>query len=365
MAAARLARRESRMDEFALQLKRARYLGISAERADQEAWLASAQGGQLRQVGEKLSELIETSGGDGPQICEAFAQGYIRMRDYNSALTLLTAWAKDYPSDARPYAWIGLINAELQTNEAAEDAFRNALRLDQRNARAAQGLGALLFDLKRPSEAIPFFRIAIDNQAVGPEAVVGLANSLQAMSLAEESIAVLEAGSKRFPKNYGILAATADAFIKEGNFGEAEMLLEAKIKLGTRRRELRYMYAIALRGLGRAEEAKEHFAYAAEANEKIVEANHRIAEVSENPDDVELRFGIGDTHLRFGNIEDGLMWLNSALEINPNHRASHLSLAEYYQQNTVENPNFVALAQHHSAMAEVSRSQLPETNNKQ
>ncbi len=361
MAAARLARRASRMDEFALQLKRARYLGISAERADQEAWLASAQGGQLRQVGEKLSELIETSGGDGPQICEAFAQGYIRMRDFNSAITLLKAWAKDYPTDARPYAWIGLIHAEMQSNEEAEDAFRNALRLDQRNARAAQGLGALLVDLKRPSEAVPFFRIALDNPAVGPEAVVGLASSLQAMSKTDEALSVLQETLKRFPKNFSILGATADAFIKEGKYGEAEKLLAGEIKSGTRRRELRYFYAIALRGMGRVEEATEHFAYAAEANEKIVEANHRIAEVAERPNDAELRYGIGDTFLRFGNIEDGLMWLNSALEIDPNHRSTHRSLAEYYAQHTAENANFIALAQHHGALSEVSGSQLPES----
>ena len=158
LASARLARRASDLDEFARQLKRARYLGIAGERADREEYLASAQSGHLRMVGDKLGEMIETSGADGPQICEAFAQGYIRMRDYNSAMTLLKAWASDYPTDARPYAWIGLIHSELQAGEAAEDAFRTALRLDKHNVRAAQGLGTLLFDLKRPSEAIPLFK---------------------------------------------------------------------------------------------------------------------------------------------------------------------------------------------------------------
>ncbi len=362
MAEARLARRASKLDEFARQLKRAQYLGIPEERAEREAYLASAQAGQLRLVEGKLSELIETSGSDGPQICEAFAQGYIRMRDYNSALTLLKAWATDYPSDARPYAWIGLINAELQTNEAAEDAFRKALLLDKKNARAAQGLGTLLLELKRPSEAIPYLQTAVENQAVGPEAVVGLASSLQAMSKAEEALAVLEKGSKRFPQNYGILGATADAYIKEGKYGEAEKMLASKIKAGTRRRELRYFYAIALRGLGRTDEAAGHFAYAAEANDKIIEANHRIAQVSERSDDADLRYSIGDTHLRFGNIEDGLMWLNSALEIDPNHRLSHLSLADYYQQNTAENANFIMLAQQHRALAERSGSGIRELN---
>ncbi|MDX1928575.1 MAG: tetratricopeptide repeat protein [Pirellulaceae bacterium] len=352
MAAARMARRESKLDEFSLELKRARYLGISSERADREVFLASAQSGQLRQVEGQLSEMIETSGNDGPQICEAFAQGYMRMRDYSSALTLLKAWAKDYPSDARPYAWIGLIHAEMQSNEAAEDAFRTALRLDGKNARAAQGLGSLLFELKRPSEAVPFFRVALDNEAVGPEAVVGLANSLQSLSKAEEAMSVLETGAKRFPGNDSILGATADAYIKQGRYGDAEKLLAAKIRSGTRRRELRYFYAIALRGLDRADEAVEHFSYAAEANEKMVEANHRVAEVADRPNDAQLRSSIGETYLKYGNIEDGLMWISSSLEINPDNYSAHLALADYYKTHSRENPKFIPLAQQHRAIAD-------------
>ena len=361
LAAARLARRASDLDEFARQLKRARYLGIAGERADREEYLASAQAGYLRLVGDKLAELIETSGADGPQICEAFAQGYIRLRDYNSAMTLLTAWASDYPADARPHAWIGLINSELQASEAAEDAFRTALRLDKHNARAAQGLGNLLFDLKRPNEAIPLFKIAVeDKEKVIPEAIVGLAKSLQAMSKSDEAMSVLQEGMKQFPDNYGILGAAADAFIKEGQYGKAEKILELKIKAGTRRREIRYMYAIALRGLGRTEEAAEHFAYAAEANDKIIEANNRIAQVAQRPDDAELRFSIGDPHLRYGNIEDGLMWLNSALEIDQNHVPSHTSLADYYQQNMAGSAKYAFLAQQHRAMAEIGRNAQPK-----
>ncbi len=360
MAEARLARRASKLDDFAQQLKRARYLGITPERADREAFLASAQGGQLRLVEGKLSEMIETSGNDGPQICEAFAQGYMRMRDYNSALTLLKAWAKDYPKDARPYAWIGLIYAEMQTNEEAEDAFRTALRLDERNARAAQGLGTLLLELKRPSEAIPVFRVAVDNDAVGPEAVVGLASSLQSLSKADEAMSILETGSKRFPGNDSILGATADAYIKEGKYGEAEKLLAPKIKTGTRRRELRYFYAIALRGLGRSDDAAEHFAYAAEANEKMVEANHRVAEVADRPNDAQLRSSIGETYLRYGNIEDGLMWVNSALEIDPDNYLAHVSLADYYQTHSHEDPKFIPLAQQHRAIAEAIARKLPQ-----
>jgi tetratricopeptide (TPR) repeat protein len=347
LAAARLARRSNELDKFALQLKHAQYLGAPAERIDREWWLASAQSGQLNSVKDKLGVLMETAGEDGPQVCEAFALGYMRMRDFNSALALLNAWATDYPNDARPHAWIGSIHSELQANEQAEKAFREALRIDEAHPRAAQGLGTLLLDLKRPSEAVPYFQLALTDPSVGPEASVGLANSLQALSNTAEATAVLQSALEQFPNNHSILGAAADALIKEGDYAEAEKLLEPDIQAGSMRRELRYFYAIALRGLGRVDEAKPHFDYAAEANEKIAEANRLIVEVSQRPQDAELRFRIGDAHLRYGNIEDGLMWLNGVLEIAPEHLATHSTLATFYLSQSGTNPSYIPLAQRH------------------
>lgn len=347
MAAARLARREGKLDAFAMELKRAQYLGVPEDQAERELLLASAQGGQLRLVESKLSDLIATSQGEEPQVCEAFAQGYMRMRNFNAALVLLEAWAKDYPSDPRPHAWIGLIYSELQSNEAAEDAFRKSLKIDPRHARAALGLGNLLIDLKRPGEAADFFRIAMGHPLMGAEASVGLATSLQANGNADEAIKVLSTAAQEFPDNYEVVAANADALIKSGKYDEAEKLLAIWIKSGTLRRELRYYYAIALRGLGRADEAAPHFEYAAEANKAITDANLLIPSVAERPEDADLRYQIGSTHLRYGNVEDGLMWLKNALEVDGNHAPSHAALGEYYQTHSKENPSFPALAQHH------------------
>ncbi len=150
MAAARLARREGNLDAFSMELKRAQYLGIPEEQAERELLLASAQGGQLSLVENKLGDLISSSQGEEPQVCEAFAQGYMRMRNFSAALSLLEAWAKDYPKDPRPHAWIGLKYAELQSNEAAEKAFRASLEIDSRHARAALGFGQLIAEPQAP-----------------------------------------------------------------------------------------------------------------------------------------------------------------------------------------------------------------------
>lgn len=348
---ARLERRNGDFGAARQHLQRARYLGIDAERADREEWLAVAQSGRMRLAEPELARLLETAEGDVPEICQAYALGYMRLRDFASALALLGGWAEEYPSDARPHAWIGQIQLELNATAEAEAAFRRALELDPANASAAFGLGQLLADAKRPAEAIPFFRIAVEDEDVGAAAAAGLAAGLQSQNQIADAASALDRALERFPSDHRLLVKKADLFIEKGQYAEAEGLLRPQVDAGSRRRELRYAYAMALRGLGRADEAAEHFAYATEAAEKIAAANQRIVKVSDEPKNAQLRYEIGAAHLQYGNAEDGLLWLHGALEIEPDHRAAHRDLAEYYQAKTSEDPRFISLAQRHRALA--------------
>lgn len=351
LASARLHRRQGDMVGFGRQLRRAQYLGIPAELADRERVLAAAQSGQMSVAGPRLLSLLETAGGDAAEICEAYAKGYMRTRDFQAALTLLDGWATDFPKDARPHAWIGQIQAELRATEAAEAAFRRALELDPTNASAALGLGQLLVDLKRHADAAPLFRIAIADPAVGAAAAVGLANCLQTQSQVDAAAEVLNSALLRFPGDYRLLVEQANLEIEQGRFAEAEAALKPEIDAKSRRREIRYAYAMALRGLGKTDEATQHFDYAAEAANQTAVANRRVGEVVADPDNAELRYEIGETQLRYGNIEDGLMWLQSVLDIDPNHRPTHGALAEYYESEVFRNPRMIALAQRHRLLA--------------
>lgn len=361
LARARLHRHAADLDAFRRELSRARHLGIAADLAERERWLALAQSGQMSTAGSQLLNLLETGGGEEAEISEAFAIGYMRMRDYAAALALLGAWAEELPEDARPHAWIGQIKSELRASDEAEAAFRQALRLDSNNAPAALGLGQLLLDLKRSDEAIEFFRIAVSDDSVGAAASAGLASALQSQSRSEEAAEVLELALERFPDDYRLLAQKADGLVEQGKYSIAEQLLRPEIESGTRRRELRYTYAVALRGVGRLDDAAEHFAYANEAAERIAAANLRIADVAADPTNADLRYEIGHAHLTYGNIEDGLIWLRGALEIDPKHIASHRALAEYFGAISAQHPRYSGLAQRHRIAAGPQPDTSPES----
>lgn len=347
IASARIHRRSGDMGEFGKSLRLARFEGIAKERADREQTLAEAQLGQMKTAGPKMVELLETAGNEAGEICEAYAKGYMRIRDFNSALSLLEGWANELPNDARPHAWIGQIQAELQASEPAESAFRKALAIDPNNAQAALGLGQLMVDLKKPAESIPFFQIALSSKSLGPAAAVGLASSLQAESRAEEAEQVLRQASERFPDDYRLLVEKANLAIEQGRYAEAEELLRNDVKAGSKRREIRYAYALALRGLGKVEESVPHFEYSAEAARETSAANRKVREVADQPDNLQLRYEIGAAHLRYGNTEDGMMWLQSVLNIDPKHQPTHLALAEYYETQVSQNTKAIGLAQQH------------------
>ena len=54
--------------------------------------------------------------------------------------------------------------------------------------------------------------------------------------------------------------------------------------------------------------------------------------VSERPNDLAARYEAGVIFLQYGMTQDGLHWLSTALELDPNHRPTHRALADYYER---------------------------------
>jgi tetratricopeptide (TPR) repeat protein len=348
---ARSDRHRGRFLEAERHIQRARFLGAKLAQADLEQGLVAAQSGQMKLAEPQLADLLEASPHEEPEICLAYSQGYMRLRDFASALTLLEGWAAAYPDDARPLAWIGQIQLELQASEQAERAFRGALELQPENASAALGLGILLLDAKRPKEAIPYFEIAIENERHAAAAAAGLVDCYNAVNDRDRAEQVLDATLERFPNDIALLVKKAELLVESGRYEAAEKLLRPAIEQETRRREIHQVYATALRGLGSNEQAATHFSYAAEAAEQTAAANRKITLTAEDPQNTQLRYDIGSTHLRYGNVEDGLLWLNTVLQIDPLHRPTHLALAQHYQRRIGEDPRFISLAQRHRVLA--------------
>jgi predicted Zn-dependent protease len=83
---------------------------------------------------------------------------------------------------------------------------------------------------------------------------------------------------------------------------------------------------------GRAAEAEPHFQYVEQAERALRQLDFWLPEVLKRPEDVSLRYRIGTTVLRYRSVSDGVRWLKSVLEIEPEHPDTHRVLAEYYTE---------------------------------
>jgi predicted Zn-dependent protease len=118
-----------------------------------------------------------------------------------------------------------------------------------------------------------------------------------------------------------------------GHYAEALALLTPLAANEYRFADLQFSYASALRGNNRQEEAQARFAIAAEIRQQLRRASELTDQTADRPDDPALRYEIGRIYLENGYEKDGLMWLASALECEPQHGPTQSTLANYYARS--------------------------------
>jgi hypothetical protein len=96
-----------------------------------------------------------------------------------------------------------------------------------------------------------------------------------------------------------------------------------------------YSLSLCLTRMGRMAEAEAcqvRMEQAKEEGKKIKEEMAQLTrQLQQTPDDADLRCRIAQLFLRYGE-EEGLRWLLLNLQNHPNHRPTHLALADYYDK---------------------------------
>src|SRR5947207_1480547 len=84
-------------------INRAKSLGYAPDAVRREWILTNAQSGRLGEAEPALERLLVDPQDDGAEICEAFVTGYFANYRIDSAMQLLDAWERDYPTDGQPH----------------------------------------------------------------------------------------------------------------------------------------------------------------------------------------------------------------------------------------------------------------------
>ncbi|MFN0051453.1 MAG: tetratricopeptide repeat protein [Planctomycetales bacterium] len=325
---ARLARHQNRFDDVRTHLLRAHELGYPIEDLEREQWLAQAQAGQMRDAEPHLPALLTSQRGDGAEICEAYVTGYLASYQLGRAAVVLQAWEQDFPDDPMPFLLRARIELNLDHWTGVEDACRKALRLAPEHPEALQNLGEALMAQQKYEEALGWFQKVPDGTVETLAARVGAARCLVTLDRGAAARTLLEKLTADHSQHPRPLVQLGQLELEAGNYERAVELLRKANALEPFQQETLYALASALRGANQAGEA----ARIASEVERIRDTKGKIArlveKVGDEPEDAEARFEIGKMQLELGARREGVMWLTSVLQFQPDHAGAIAALEE-------------------------------------
>jgi tetratricopeptide (TPR) repeat protein len=343
---ARARRHSGQLGDATRHLERALALGHPAEEVRREQILGLAQSGSLSQVESALGDLLLQPGDDGTEICEAFAAGYFLNYQMGPGLRLIEAWERDYPRDPEPHMFRGRYYEHLMAWQDAAREYRRALELANNSIEARRSLGLMLVELNEFADAREQFDRWLDHAPRDVPALVGRARCLHVAGQDEAARADIARALEISPDAADALAALGGLELQAGKPAAAIPLLQRAMARDPRNAEIRYVLAGALQAGGDATAAREHFRFVDDARRADLQMHHdmQLLLTASAPlpsaDELQLRFEIGSLALKYRDPADGVAWLYSVLQLDPDYEPAHRLLSEHFA--TAGNPALAA-----------------------
>lgn len=327
---ARAYRRQGKGDRFRGALEQAAGMGTTLDRIRREQWLAQAQAGQLKESVPHMSELLINPGDDGPEICEAFANGFFLMYRLNEAFAILDAWEKDYPRDAQPHVFRAAVSSNAENWTAAAKHLRAAIELAPNRTDVRIELAKTFLNLQQVDEAAELLEYLRRTQPSHPEVLATWAQVLIERGRPQEACLALDQVLQIDAKHVLAMRILGEIRSSTGQVTEAIKLLEEAVAIKGSDRHVRYALGTALKKAGREDEARQHFEFVAKSTEVNTRIEQLVAKVCADNGDVDSRFEIAQLLQETGQQRERLLWLRSIVAIVPDHYAAHIELAKYY-----------------------------------
>lgn len=327
---ARAFRRQGELIKVRESLERAAKLGVPPGRIRREEWLAFAQTGQMKEARPHLRELLVNPGDDGPEICEAFANGFFVTYQLAEAFQILDAWEKDFPQDAQPHVFRAAYSSKTDNWIAAAKHFRKAFELAPKRIDIHISLATTLLITREMDEAAKLLEQALRSQPNNPEVLRGWAEVLLERGQMDQARTTLDRILQSDPNNVVALRLLGEIHSSAEQYLEAIQLLERAVAIKRNDTKARYALGAALQRVGQTDEALQHFEFVTKSNQVGQRLQKLIGKVREDDKDVESRFEIAELLHEAGEPRDRLLWLRSIVALDPKHKAAHAELAKCY-----------------------------------
>ncbi len=225
--------------------------------------------------------------------------------------------------------------------EDAIQYFQRALRLRPEVDNVRIILAETLVNYGHYDQAREHYETLSQKQSQNPAVPFGLALSYLGTGESNKALQLLNQIIAANPKNWVALNERGKLAIQLDKAEEAVADLRLAESLAPADVAPTHLVSCLLL-LGRHEEARKYQEKVARihADRKLAtDLGDRIREQA--PNDPELRYQLGTQLLRTGKQRDGVHWLRTAIEKDPNHRKSHEALLDFFQSvNAIEQAEY-------------------------
>jgi len=269
------------------------------------AWLKTALGGRPHD----------------PEILRRLSTAAYDLGDRETLLTALKTLTEVSPGDARAWRTLGLVTLEepevgVREWGLAIQAYERSLRLDPGQPRVRLELAEVLVGMGRFDEAERQLRDC-ERHILKSEWSDLMSQIAWGKGDRERCRAIVEAGLKDAPTHAGLLARRGQIARSQGHLTKAVEWYDRAIAAEPYNPQWYYMRGVALRPLGRADEADRDSARVAELKQAVVRLSRLNAEASDNPTDPIVRVRIGRICESLGKPELAASWYRAALACDP------------------------------------------------
>jgi predicted Zn-dependent protease len=292
------------------------------------------------QVAGTCRRRVEEGDPNTPLILEALTRGYLWQYRIAEARTALERWKEVQPDNAQVYCLDGQLNFDyVRAPRAALDSYRHAVQLDSDNEEARMGVAITALQAKLFAEAEEQLNYLRKCQPDNLRVQVGLGECRYALGDREQAERLVDAVLAQQPRHPSALALRGRLALEGGQPEQAEHWLRQAVEADPENTQARYNFVLCLNQNGKDEEAQEQNQLLKQKEDDLKRFNDVVnQELPSLPLDPALHCELGQLLLRGGHVEEGLRWLHSALQQDPNYAPARQALAEHYQKARGQRP---------------------------
>lgn len=337
-------RRSGHLDRVSLPLQRAAKLGWTKDDIERQSLLAIAQTGDVDATDARLKTIMIRGVSDeaAEEIYEALAIGYLKTYRLKEAWECLNSWSMWQPQAIFPKIWRADICHRINNRTGEESEYRAILAIDPKHCEARRHLADLLKDSNRVEEARQEYEHCLRTCVSIPEVLIGLAECHRRLAQVQSAVPLLKQALDRnllAAQRASVLSELGQIAADEGRFQEAIAKLDEATRLAPYQAPIWYSLSQAYARTGNEVRSRELLEQSVRIRSQSLRVEEITQQLLKTPINADLRYEAGKIMMELGLKKEGAGWLQTAIQIQPDHRLALEALAAYIAESPATSPD--------------------------